>query len=163
MSLSLITVTSWTPYPVSLIEGIVKAVIRAALPADRGVMWKAYLATLADEAEASADRMPWEPPESVTVLPDSSARAVLAAVIMAVPGSGERKRLAKVAEREAQALEDRMRADPGSGAPGPGLHCAACGKLLPPSKKHRKTCNDNCRAKLVRIRRAAAAAAARQP
>lgn len=67
--------------PVSGLEQIVKDVIRAADAADRGKMWRGYLAFAKDAQQASEERMPWQKAEEVTRLSRAGAHAVLVQMI----------------------------------------------------------------------------------
>lgn len=97
-----------TFYAVSDVESIAKAVIRAA-PArtHRWLMWDAYQSAMEGAAESSAE-MPWDPPEAVTRVTARSARHALIKTLEAIPDIAERDRLAKVAAREAEKVEQRM-------------------------------------------------------
>lgn len=153
-----------TLYLISDIEHIAKQVIRAASLAARQQMWKAYTDAIAAEEEAGdgPDVMPWDPPGTLSRLYAEAAKGVLFAVFTPVCDPAERARLAKVAAKEAEIIEKRMAA----GSSGPEvsgkLRCMACGRPLPAgSKASRKTCSDNCRQKLRRIRHGQGQAAVR--
>ncbi len=143
-------------YPVSVVEGIAQAVIRAALPADRAAMWQAYLAGLELAAELSPDVMPWETTQPVTRMPALLARDTLKAVLTAVRDRGEQSRLAKIGQGAAEKAERRLENSPDCEAPGklPLQHCAACGKPYRPQRPHSTYCGPNCRAAAYRARRA---------
>jgi len=118
-----------TFYPVSSIEGIAKAVIRAARADHRWIMWKAYSSAREDAAESSPDRMPWDPPETVTRLTARHARDVLTAMLEAVPDNAERNRLVPVITRACEQAEQRLEAgEPDSGAPAWMPKCGYCGQ-----------------------------------
>jgi len=105
--------TATTYFSISDIEGIAKAVVRAAAYADhRWLMWKAYQSVLQDAAEYSPDRMPWGAPEAVTRISLEDAKVVLTAMLRAVP---------EVTREQALALADRIRLLCGADAP-----AAAC-------------------------------------
>lgn len=136
--------------PVTDLESLVKAVIRAATPAHRQGMWDTYSAALAMAALASPSRMPWEPPDAVQSLPDPVATGIVVDVLRSVPDREERKRLLNVAVAQADRINAR---DPASTLGRHQVRCQRCGRPFTPSSRTQRTCSHACRQGLYLARK----------
>lgn len=138
-----------THYPVCDMEGLAKAIIRQAPDkVHRWLMWEAFQSAMEGAAESSRE-YPWDDPGSVTVLTPESAKAALLRMFAAIPDDGERDRLAKVAAKEAEILEDRLASGTCDTAVPDGKHpvrhCSQCGKPYRPQRESARTCSPACR------------------
>lgn len=153
-----------THFPVSDIESIAKAGVRAARPGDRDAMWKTYLAAVRDAAEHSPDLMPWEDWQSVTRLTTEAGRHILLETLRAAPRE-EQERLGPVMAREALKAEQRIEAgEDGTAVTGYARRCAHCGEPVPAERgPQARYCKPSHRqAAWKAVQRAKAAKAARQ-
>ncbi len=137
-----------TFYAISDLESIVKAVIRQAPDkAHRWLMWEAFTAAIEAAAEYSQE-MPWDPPEAVTRVSARLASRALIRMLEAIPDIAERDRLAKVGEREAEKVEQRLESGISDASPSPGysLRCQYCGNPIPAARgKKARYCKNSHR------------------
>ncbi|MBV9451018.1 MAG: hypothetical protein JO345_34535 [Streptosporangiaceae bacterium] len=74
------------PVPVTMVEGVVKTLIRdhIADPVLRHLMWSAFASRLEDARRSSAFSMPWEQPNEVQEIAAAEVVSVLAAMLNSV-------------------------------------------------------------------------------